>query len=118
MRGSFDNSAEWLNHMPPSAFSTEKHAKELAEGLEKKTKRPWVVLLVPEDESMGGGFKIQPPDDRLVEGIMSDEDWRALRGIFEAVPYSSRWWYLFPDEIGAAFTAVGMRPPSRFESHL
>lgn len=116
MRGNFDNSAEWLGHMPPSSFSTKRHAEEFAEGLDKKTKIPWVVELVPLDEPMGGGFKVQPPEDRLRDGLMTKSDWSHLQRLFEAAPYSSRWWYLFPDEIGTAFTILGVRPSSRFDS--
>ena len=108
MRGHFDNSVQWLADMPPSVLSTEGSAAKMAEGLQKRTGLLWNVKLVSPDHRNGGGFFVSPPDKRLVEGVMSPKDWQHLRRLFGAVPASMCRWYLFPDEIAAAFDELGI----------
>lgn len=108
MRGQFDNSVQWLENMPPSVLSTEGAAAKLAEALLKRTGSPWDVVLVPLDHRNGGGFFISPSADRIVDGSMSAADWDHLRRLFGALPSTACRWYLFPDEISAAFDELGV----------
>lgn len=106
MRGDFNNSTEWLEHMPPSTLSTTHHATLLQEALLFRTGVPWIVTLVPLDRRGGGGFFLSPPPDRLKDGHMLRRDWGHLKRLFGAIPASTHYWYMFPDEIAPAFAVL------------
>jgi hypothetical protein len=109
MRGDFDNSVQWLSNMPPSILSTEHNASRFTDALQRRTGVPWIVKLVPPGRKNGGGFFIAPMPDRLdEEGRMAGADWDRLRRLFGALRAPTCRWYLFPDELAAAFNELGI----------
>lgn len=108
MRGQFDNSVGWLANMPSSVLSTEENAARFADALKRRTSTPWIVKLVPVERCNGGGFFISPLDERLRQGEMGRRDWNHLRRLFGAVETPTCRWYLFPDELVAAFEELNL----------
>lgn len=109
MRGQFDNSVQWLDGMPPSVLSTEGNAVKFADALEKRTGVSWIVKLVEPGRPNAGGFFISPLPKRLVKGRISPQGWGHLRRLFGALPTAACRWYLFPDELVAAFAEMGLQ---------
>lgn len=101
----FDLKKGWKDP-PPGRFSTHTRAAELAAGLHARTGRTWLVTLV-EKGKCRGGMHIAPSPERLVDGLMSRDDWAALKALFRfCVVWKARRWFIFADEIETCLRVV------------